>query len=67
MDNELLIKRLKELEDIELLNGDNTREDVYMHLMIFYLLTNQPQKAKFVWKRIPTSLVKEVISIRLDF
>jgi hypothetical protein len=49
-------EKINNLEEIELKDGDETREDVYKQLLIYYLLEEEPMKAKFLWKRIPSSL-----------
>ena len=53
------IEKIKSLEENELVNQDDTHEDIYKQLIIYYLLENEPMKAKFLWKRIPSHLKQQ--------
>ena len=54
-----LKERIKNLEDIELRDQDETSDNVYKHLLIYYLLDENVMKAKILWKRIPKQLKSE--------
>jgi COP9 signalosome complex subunit 8 len=51
-----LDSQVKKLEEIELRDQDQTSEDVFKHLLIYYLLKDEVIKAKFLWKRLPAQL-----------
>lgn len=47
---------VRRLEEIELRDQDETKEEVYKSLLIHYLLEEEPVRAKLLWKRIPNSV-----------
>ena len=46
-------EKIRSLEEKELRDQDDTSEDVYKHLLVYYLIQNEVMKAKFMWKRVP--------------
>jgi hypothetical protein len=55
-------EQILRLVETELRDQDQTSEQVYKHLIVLYLIEDETQKAKFLWKRIPAHLKSDAQS-----